>query len=165
MLRRFHLAAFSFLEVMAAAGLVAVFLVGAFTANSRGLSMIRSAKETAGASKILQQRMETLRAASWTEVTDAATLKDFYATAADAGESCNQNFEKVTIAPWPSGVGPSVIQITRSTSGTTTVVSDNPDLVEGAAVMVTVSVSWTGAGNRARTRETCTVIANGGLGR
>lgn len=158
-------AAFSFLEVMAAAGLVAIFLVGAFTANARGLSMIRSAKETTGASKILQQRMEQLRAASWTEVTDADSVKSFYATAPDAAESCNSFSETVTIAPWPTVAAPSTIRITRSSSGTTTIVSDNVDLVDLPAVLVTTNVTWTGAGNRTRTRETCTVIANGGLGR
>jgi hypothetical protein len=163
--RSSRLAAFSFLEVMAAAGLVAIFLAGAFTSNAHGLSMIRSAKETNGASKILQQRMEQLRSASWTEVTDAATVQGIYATAADASESCNQMAELVTIAPWPVVGGASTIQIARSSGGTATIVTDNDALVDGPAVLVTTRVSWTGAGKRSRARETCTVIANGGLGR
>jgi Tfp pilus assembly protein PilV len=165
MQRSSHRSGFSFLEVMAAAGLVAIFLAGAFTANARGLSMIRCAKETNGASKILQQRMEQLRSASWTEVTDAATVQGIYATAPDAWESCNQMAESLTIAPWPAVAGASTIQITRSSAGTATIVTDNEDLVDGPAVLVTTRVSWTGVGNRNRTRETCTVIANGGLGR
>ena len=163
--RRPNQAAFSFLEVIAAAGLVAIFLVGAFTANSRGLYMIRCAKETGGASKILQQRMEQLRAASWTEVTDAATVQAIYATAPDAQDSCNKLVETVTLAPWPAVASPSTIQITRTAGGTSTIVSDNEDLVDLPAVLVTTRVSWTGTGKRTRVRETCTVIANGGLGR
>jgi hypothetical protein len=158
-------AAFSFLEIMAAAGIVAIFLVGAFTANSRGLYMIRCAKETAGAGKILQQRMEQLRAADWPEVTDAATVQSYYATAPDAIANCNQLTETVTLVPWPVVAGAIAMKITRSATGTVTLVSDNTALVDGAGVLVTTRVSWTGAGNRTRVRETCTVIANGGLGR
>jgi hypothetical protein len=165
MLRNSRLAAFSFLEVLSDAGMVAIFLVGAFTTNSRGIALIRAAKETGGASKILQQRMENLRAASWAEVTDAATLRDMYAVAPDASGSCNQLAETLTIAPWPTVASPSTIQITRSTAGTASIVTDNPDLVDGNAVLVTARITWTGAGNRTRIRETCTVIANGGLGR
>ena len=165
MRRLSHRAGFSFLEVMAAAGMVAIFLVGAFTANSRGLYMIRCAKETAGASKILQQRMEQLRAASWIDVTEADSVSELFASAPDARESCNQNSEQVTIAPWPTVGTPVVTKITRSTTGTTTVMTENADLVDQSAVLVTVGVTWKGAGDRTRTRETCTVIANGGLGR
>lgn len=157
--------AFSFLEVMAAAGLVAIFLVGAFTANARGMYMLRCAKETGGASKVLQQRMEQLRACSWTEVTDAATLQAIYATAPDSWESCNKLSETLTIAPWPTVTGPSTITVTRSSSGVAAIAADNDALVDGPAVLVTTRISWTGTGNRTRTRETCTVIANGGLGR
>ena len=127
--------------------------------------MIRCAKETAGASKILQQRMEQLRAASWTDLTDADAAKAIFVAGSDARESCNQNSETVTIAPWPTGGTANVTKITRSTNGSTTVVTENPDLVDQPAVLVTVSVTWKGAGDRTRTRETCTVMANGGLGR
>jgi len=163
--RSSHEAAFSFLEVIAAAGLVGVFLVGAFTANARGLSMIRSAKETGGASEVLQQRMEQLRSCSWTEVTNAATLRDLYATASDSSASCNQLSESLTLVPWPVVGGATKLTITRSTSGITAITTDNVALVDGDAVLVTTQVSWTGGGNRTRIRETCTVIANGGLGR
>jgi len=164
MLRHSNTAAFSFIEVIAAGAAVAIFLAGAFTVNSRGIYMIRCAKETNGASKILQQRMETLRAASWVEVTDAATLQGLYANQPDSSASCNNLAETLIIGPYPVVVGASTIQISRSAAGVTTIDSDNPNLVDGQAVLVTTRVTWTGTGNRTRTRETCTVVANGGLG-
>jgi hypothetical protein len=164
MLRRSHTAAFSFIEIIAAGAAITIFLAGAFAVNSRCIYMIRCAKETNGASKILQQRMETLRAKSWAEVTDAATLNGVYATGPDASDSCNNLSETMTVGSYPAVVGAAVIQISRSTAGVTTTVSDNPNLVDGSAVLITTRVTWTGTGNRSRVRETCTVVANGGLG-
>lgn len=148
---------------MAAAMLVAVFLSGAFYANSRGMNMLRCSKETIRASKILQERLETIRTANWTEVTDSATIRGFYDS---APTSCALNgvSEKITLSAWPPAAVPP-IQITRSTAGTTAIVTENLDLDDQPAVLATVQVSWKSANNRVRMRETATVIANGGLGR
>lgn len=155
--------AFTFIEVMGAALLVGVFLSGAFYANSRALDMLRASRETAVASKILQERMEKLRGATWASVTDSATLKEMYATGTSADNGLSTVAETVTVSAWPTATTP--IQITRSGTSAATLVCDNPDLVDGSAVLVTTRVTWTTAGPRNRARETCTVIANGGLGR
>lgn len=148
---------------MAASMLVAVFLSGAFYANSRGLNMLRCSKETVQASKVLQERLETVRTANWTEVTDAETIRDFY-NAAPTDCVLNGITEKITLSPWPAtAVTPTVI--TRSSVGAAAIVTDNVDLVDRFAILATVQVSWKSVNNRVRTRETATVIANGGLGR
>jgi hypothetical protein len=72
--------------------------------------------------------------------------------------------EQVTISAWPRAAGTNLV-IARSATGTGTIVSDNPTLTDGNAVLLILRVSWTGAGNRPRVRETATVIANGGMGR
>ena len=156
---------FTFVEVMGAAMLVAVFLSGAFYANSRGLNMLRSSRETAIASKILQERMEELRGMTWTDVTDSSSLKSNYATATDsaAGLAPNILTETLTVTAWPTAG--TAIKITRSATGTVALVTDNVDLDVQSAVLITVRAAWTGAGARSRVRETSTVIANGGLGR
>ena len=154
---------FTLVDVMAAAMLVAVFLSGAFYANSRGLNMLRCSKETIHASKVLQERLETIRTANWTEVTDSATIRAFY-DSAPTGCALNGRSEKITLTPWPpAAVTPLVV--TRGTTGLTAIVTDNDDLVDQYAILATVQVSWKSANNRVRTRETATVIANGGLGR
>ena len=155
--------AFTFVEVMGAAMLVAVFLSGAFYANSRGLNMLRASRETAIASKVLQERMEVLRGTNWADITDASSIQAIYATGTNADKGLAPVAETVTISAWPTAT--TSIQISRSTAGTATIVSDNVSLIDGAtALLVTTRVSWTGAGARPRARETSTVIANGGLG-
>jgi hypothetical protein len=144
---------------------VAIFLTGAFTANSRGLYMIRCAQENAAASKILQQRMEQLRSASWTEITDADSVKAFYVNAPDAADGCKQNSETVTLSAWPAVGGVGITRIQRATNGGLTVPVVEPNLADQPAVLVTTRVTWAGVGGRSRIRETATVIANGGIGR
>ena len=161
--RRKRRRAFTIIEVAVAIVLVSVFFAGAFYSNSRGLTMLRSSKETLAASKTLQERIERLRGASWTEVTDADTLRGIYAIAPSTN-SLGSLAEKVTISPWPPVAGNSLV-VTRSSAGAAAISSDNDTLVDGNAVLVTIQVTWVGAGSRPRLRETATVIANGGLGR
>ncbi len=163
--RRASARGFTFIDVMGAALIVALFLSGTFYGNSRALNMLRASKETIIASKILQQRMEQVRASNWTEVTDAISMQATYATAADASVGLNGVIETLTISIFPSVSGTN-IKISRSTAGLATVVTDNPNLVDGNAVRVDARVTWTGTpGGITRVREMSTIVANGGLGR
>lgn len=157
--------AFTFVDVMGAALLTAVFLCGAFLANSRGLNMLRTSRETAISSKILQERMEQLRGFTWTDITDSDILRTNFGTATDSASGLAPTLsETLTVTSWPTAG--TAIKITRSTTGVIALVTDNVDLVDGAdAVLVTVRADWIGANNRNRSRETCTIMANGGLGR
>ncbi len=161
--------AFSFLEVMGAIMVVALFLSGTFVANSRALGMLRASKETITASKLLQERMEQLRMLNWAEITDASSIQDLFATQTNSASLFTGESESVTISKWPltSGTTSSTsIKVNRAANGTVTLVSDNADLVDGTpTVRVDVSVTWPGTpGNRTRIRETSTIVANGGLG-
>lgn len=156
---------FTFLDVMGAAMIVALFLSGVFYGNSRVLNMLRASKETIIASKILQQRMEQMRGSNWSEITDAPTLYDIYTTAPDAAVGLNSVTEILTVSAYPSVSGTN-IKITRSTAGLTTIATDNPDLVDGSAVRVDARVTWSGTpGGITRVREMSTVMSTGGLGR
>jgi hypothetical protein len=159
---------------MAAVLVIGLAFAGLFVANSRGMGMLKSAKQAAVASKCLQQRIEQVRNYNWTQVTDAAAMQDLYSAPPLPSAELPGFSEQVTISAFtptttsgnPSpDKAPPYLQITRSSSGTVTLVSDNPNLDSGNTIRVDVQITWPGPGGRARLRETSVVIANGGLGR
>lgn len=171
--RRCSSAAFTFVDVIGAVLVVGVAFAGVFAANSRALSMVKSAKQAAVASKCLQQRIEQIRNYNWTQLTDSGALQDLYSVPPLPSVELPGFSEQVTISAFtpatsgsastaPSGT---FLQLTRATSGSVTLVSDNPNLVDQPLVRVDVRISWPGPGGATRVRETSVVIANGGIGR
>jgi hypothetical protein len=170
---RSHSAAFTFIDVIAAVLVIGLAFGGIFAANSRALSMVKSAKQAAVASKCLQQRIEQIRNYNWTQVTDASALQDLYTVPPLPSVELPGFSERLTVSPFtpaasgsasaaPSGT---LLQITRATDGAISLVSDNPDLFNQRLVRVDVRIAWPGPGGGQRIRETSVVIANGGIGR
>src|SRR5258708_39058439 len=95
---------FTLTEAVVAAAISAVFLSSLFTINLASMETIRSAKESTGASQVLQQRMESMRIANWHEVTDAAWLHDNLLNSDASGAVQLKNLvETVTLVPYGSG--------------------------------------------------------------
>ena len=171
---RFNTRGFTLVDVMGAVLVIGLFFTGLFAANTRGTTMLKSAKQAAVASKCLQQRIEQLRNYNWTQVTDAGAMQDLYSIPPLPSVELPGFSEIITISaftpsttsgaasPGPTG---SVLQITRNNSGSVVLVSDNVNLVDGPTVRVDVQITWPGPGGSNRTRETSVIIANGGLGR
>ena len=170
---RCYSAAFTFIDVIAAVLIVGLAFGGIFAANSRALSMVKSAKQAAVASKCLQQRIEQIRNYNWTQVTDSSALQDLYSVPPLPSVELPGFSERLTVSEFtpatsgsasaaPSGA---LLQITRGADGTVSLVSDNKDLVDQRLVRVDVRIAWPGPGGGERIRETSVVIANGGIGR
>ncbi|HJT81845.1 MAG TPA: hypothetical protein VJ719_11660 [Chthoniobacterales bacterium] len=165
--------AFTLIDVLGAVLIVGLAFTGVFAANSRALSLVKSAKQAAVASKCLQQRIEQLRNYNWTQVTDATALQDLYSVPPLPSIELPGFSEQVTISSFvpatsgsPSGApAGALLRITRAASGIVTLVSDNPDLVDQRLVRIDVRISWPGPGGGQRLRETSVIIANGGIGR
>ena len=62
-------AAFTILEIMVAAGVLAVAVSGVFALNSQVVNNLRRSTVSSYASQLIQERMEQFRRASWTELT------------------------------------------------------------------------------------------------
>ena len=161
------------MDVLAAVLLIGLGLAALFAANARAMSMLRSAKQAAVASKCLQQRIEQIRNYNWTQLTDSQSMLDLYSVPPLPSIELPGFSEQVTIsqytppippAPAPSP-SPPYLQITRANNGTVTPVSDNTALVDNPSVRVDVQITWPGATGGSRTRETSVIISNGGLGR
>jgi len=153
--------------------IIGLGLATLFAANSRAMSILRSAKQAAVASKCLQQRIEQIRNYNWTQVTDAQSMQDLYGVPPLPSIELPGFSELVTISAYTPPIDPAAVplpappylQITRANNGAVALVSDNPDLVDGASVRVDVRITWPSATGATRMRETSVIIANGGIGR
>src|SRR3982750_4930561 len=67
-------AAFALIECTIATAISALFLGSLFLMNSSAMDTIQMARESACASQVLQQRIESMRIANWHQVTDASWL-------------------------------------------------------------------------------------------
>ena len=130
-------------EVMVTAVLVAVFFASIFLA----------------ALQSVQDRSETLRNLSFSDLTNTAVVQNLMATAANPAPFSQKATEVVKISKYPTPNG--VTQFTRSSNGT--VVNDSVAGDLGTQlVKVDVAVSWTMTlGGRARTEQTSGIISNG----
>ena len=165
---------FTMVDVMGAMMVVGLAFAGIFAANTRAMSMVKSAKQVAVASKCLQQRIEQIRNYNWTQITDLQAMQDLYAVPPLPAVELPGFTEQVTVCdyvpPMP-GVNPPApaapwIKITRDVNGVVTPVADATDLVDNSRlVRVDVQIQWPGPNGTTRTRQTAVIIANGGIGR
>jgi uncharacterized protein (TIGR02598 family) len=155
---------FSLIETTIAAGVSALFLGLLFSANSASMQTLKMGRETACASQILQQRVESLRIANWHQITDADWLKANLLNADAAGsELLKGETETLTLIPYGSSSEGNT-QLTRSYGASTTIVNRNADLLAESALKIIWTVNYTGAPNdRARTRQTVALVAKGGV--
>src|SRR4051812_42772195 len=91
------------IEVVIATGLVAVFLGSLFTMNTASMDTIQMAKQSAAASQVLQQRVESLRIANWHQVTDPDWVRsNLLNVASDSGTGLQHLVETLTLMPYGS---------------------------------------------------------------
>src|SRR6476660_8316773 len=94
---------FALIECTVATAISALFLGSLFMMNSSAMDTIQMARESACASQILQQRIESMRIANWHQVTDANWLLANLLNADAPGSSQLKNFsETLTLVPYGS---------------------------------------------------------------
>lgn len=171
--RRHFPGGFTLIDVMGSLLIIGLALVAIITANTRSMTMLKSSRQAATASKCLQQRIEQIRTYNWTEVTDSQAMTDLYSAPPLPSVELPGFWEQVQISSYTPPIPPAApptptapfLLITRGADGTVTVVQDNPDLVSGPEVRIDVQINWPGPGGTTRTRETSVIVANGGVGR
>jgi murein L,D-transpeptidase YcbB/YkuD len=159
--RRF--AGTTLIETTIAAAVSALFLGSLFSINTAAMQTVKMARETASASEILQQRIESLRIANWHQVTDATWLKNNLLNTAASGTAALKNVaEQLTLVPYGSATTGNT-QLVRSTNGTVTIVNSQSLLPENA-VEVIWTLTYSGTPNdRPMTRQVVTILAKGGV--
>ena len=163
LLSRSSSAGSTLVEAMMAAGISALFLGSLFAINTSSMGTIKMARETAAASQVLQQRVESMRIANWHQITDAAWIRDNLLNADAPGSNELKSItESVSLAPYGSG-NTAITQVNRS-GGSASVVLQNTNLLTENAVKVTWTINYIGAPNdRAATRQTVAILGKGGV--
>ena len=154
---------FALIECAIAAAVSALFLSSLFLMNSSAMDTIQMARESACASQVLQQRIESMRIANWHQVTDASWLMTNLLNADAPGASQLTNMsETLTLVPYGSSTVGNT-QLTRS-SGTATLVSNNSALLGENAIKIIWTVNYTAAPNdRTISRQIVAILAKGGV--
>ena len=153
-------AAFTLIEVLVAMMLSVLALTAFYASSGQAIRIVKSGKETALASQLLQERIEALRSAPvWTSVTTPAGVSAVINSATLTAANFPGATETVTITSYPAGGTP--IVVSRAPGGTIT--TSGASLSAQKCVKLTLQVSWTGVGNLARSRQVATLLTKGGL--
>lgn len=154
---------FALIECTIATAISALFLGSLFLMNSSAMDTIQMARESACASQVLQQRIESMRIANWHQVTDANWLSGNLLNTDAPGANLLKNVsETLTLVPYGSSTVGNT-QLTR-TSGVVSTVSNNSALLAESAVKIIWTVSYTAAPNdRPISRQIVAILAKGGV--
>jgi len=153
-------AAFTLSETLISIAVTVISLVAFFAATSQAIRIVRSGKEIAAASQMLQQRIETFRyAPPWTNATTPSGIATLIKNAAATSSTFHDATETFTVSPYPAGGTPLVV--TRSPDGVISM--SGPSMASEKCVKFTVAVTWTGLGGAARSRQVSTIMTKGGL--
>ena len=156
-------AAFALVECTIATAVSALFLGSLFLMNSSAMDTIQLARESACASQVLQQRVESMRIANWHQVTDTNWLKTILLNIEAPGASQLTNMsETLTLVPYGSTTVGNT-QLSR-TNGSVAIVSSNSALLGENAVKIIWTVNYTAApNNRTISRQIVAILAKGGV--
>jgi len=154
---------FALIECTIATAISALFLGSLFLMNSSAMDTIQMARESACASQVLQQRIESMRIANWHQVTDANWLAtNLLNTDAPGANQLKGVSETLTLVPYGSSTVGNT-QMTR-TNGSVSIVSANSTLLGENAVKIIWTVNYTAAPNdRPISRQIVAILAKGGV--
>jgi hypothetical protein len=154
---------FALIECAIAAAISAMFLGSLFLMNSSAMDTIQMARESACASQVLQQRIESMRIANWHQVTDANWLVANLLNADAPGASLLKNMsETLILVPYGSSTVGNT-QLSR-TNGAVNIVANNSALLGENAIKIIWTVNYTAVPNdRIISRQVVVILAKGGV--
>ena len=133
-------------EVMIAILLVTIALGDIFAMTAQGLHSLRATRQVAAGSRVLQQRIEMLRAKPWPEISSAAALATLMQTATESeSELGDAGFLESVSVSVPADVGTTggetgTFKVQRQ-SGTAWV-RTNGDLSAQPLLLIEVTAAW-----------------------
>ena len=164
--KRTKRAGFTFPELCVAIAVTALFGAAVFATNSRLLIALKTQKESTAATMVLQQRMESLRACSFTQVATKDYLKTniFGTPTGSEGPLGNLN-EQVAVGVY-GNTAVTPIMLLRNPQYPTTPqeLSTNDTLANYNLLQVDLLLQWTGADGRTRTRQLAAIFGKGNIG-
>ena len=173
-LRRRARGGFTILEAAFASAIVTVVLGGLFVLQSNLMRMLASSTETTNASAHLQTRVEQVRLANWSQLTDPGWVQStLLKSPTDADVNLPGLTETCTVSPYqspcsgaPAVPPPPPFTVTRKADGTLAVApagyAYTALLSNQEMLQVDLSITWPGPGHT-RTRTQTTLISPWGI--
>jgi|SRR5581483_785156 len=154
---------FALVECTIATAISALFLGSLFLMNSSAMDTIQMARQSACASQVLQQRVESMRIANWHQVTDANwLLTNLLNSDAPGSSQLKDMSETLILVPYGSSTVGNT-QLVR-TGGSASIVSNSTALLAENALKIIWTVNYTSApNNRITSRQIVAVLAKGGV--
>jgi len=151
------------IEAMMAAGMAAIFLGSLFAVNTSSMETIKMARESAAASQVLQQRIDSMRIANSHQITYASWIQANLLNADAAGSGELKGIpETLTLSPYGSASTANT-QLTRN-GGAVVINLNTTGLLTENAVKVVWTVNYLGAPNdRPTIRQTVAILGKGGV--
>ena len=161
-----HLAGFTLAEVCVATVVTALFGAAVFSTNSRLMVALKTQRESTAATMVLQQRMESLRACSFTEVATKDYLKNniFNGPTGSEGPLGNLSEQVAVGAYGNTAIAPIMLLRNAQHPITPQELSTNDTLTNYNLLQVDLLLQWTGANSRTRTRQLSAIFGKGNIG-
>jgi Tfp pilus assembly protein PilE len=148
---------FTLIENLFAVAIVAFFFGALYALNSQCLYLLNSGREATSAEQAMQDRMEQLRNAHWSQVTSASYIQSSILNSpSNSAAFLSKTTETITVNSYPTAANPP-IQVQRL-NGVATIVSNNAAIANGDMVRIDIALNWTASpGNRARSQVISTI--------
>jgi len=157
--------AFTFPELCVAIAVSVLFGLAVFGTNSRLLVALKTQKESTAATMVLQQRMESLRACSFTQVATEDNLKTIFSTPTGSEGPLGLLSEQVAVGVYGSpAVAPIILLRNPQNQSDPQELSTNSNLTNYNLLQVDLLLQWTSANGRTRTRQLSAIFGKGNIG-
>jgi hypothetical protein len=157
--------AFTFPELCVAIAVAVLFGLAVFGTNSRLLVALKAQKETTAATMVLQQRMESLRACSFTQIATKDYVKNILSTPTGSEGPLGSLSEQVAVGVYGSpAVAPIILLRNPQNESSPQELSTNANLTNYNLLQVDLLLQWTSANGRTRTRQLSAVFGKGNIG-
>jgi Tfp pilus assembly protein PilE len=158
-------AGFTFSELCIAMVVALLFGAAVFATNSRLLLALKTQKESTAATMVLQQRMESLRAASYSNVADQDYLQNtiFSNSTGSEGPLGNLN-EQVAVGVYGNTSITPIMLLRNPQNPTPQILSSNGNLTNYNLLQVDLLLQWTSSNGRTRTRQLSAIFGKGNIG-
>ena len=142
-----------------------IFGAAVFGTNSRLLLALKTQKESTAATMVLQQRIESLRAASYSQIADKDYLQNTIFNNATGSEQPLGNLnEQVAVGVYGDASVVPVMLLRDPQHPTPQILSTNGSLTNYNLLQVDLLLRWTSANGRLRTRQLSAIFGKGNIG-
>jgi hypothetical protein len=157
---------FSLPELCVAIAVTVVFGLAVFATNSRLLIALKTQKEGAAATMVLQQRMEALRACSFTQIATKDYLKtNILAFPTGSEGPLGSLNEQLAVGVYGNAAVPPIVLLRNPQhQSNPQELSSNDNLANYNLLQVDLLLQWAGPNGRTRTRQLSAIFGKGNIG-